>query len=189
MNSSLATHVASSLPWYLVRAFGLSSVVLLVLLVLLGIGLITGHTFRIWPPIKAWAVHRAIGITFGVSVFFHIFFLLLDRYVSYSLIQVLVPGLVSFWFSAGIIAMYVIAIIIITSLTIMDSKKRTWKSLHLLSYGAIILVFFHALNLGTDLRSGPLRVLWIIFGIILAIGMIIRLTRAGATKVISRQKD
>ena len=55
-------------PWYITRAAGIIAVVLLILLILSGIGQITGFTFRFLEPLNAWAVHRAIGIAFGFRV-------------------------------------------------------------------------------------------------------------------------
>lgn len=179
MTSLVVSHAWSSLPWYLVRAFGLISVVLLTLMILSGIGLITGYTFRIIPPVKAWLVHRFIGLSFLATLAGHIFFLLIDKFVNYSLVQILVPFATNnTWLTFGIIAFYFILIIIITSLTIMHSKKRLWKLIHYLSYFAFILVFFHALYMGTDLKSGILRIIWILIGIGFIYGIMRRLSRS-----------
>lgn len=183
MNDLVLSHAWSSLPWYLVRAFGLIAVVLLTLLVFSGIGLITGYTFRFWPPVKAWLIHRAIGLSFLLALAGHIFFLLVDRYVNYSLAQILIPFATnSVWLTFGIIAFYFILIIVITSLTIMHSHKKIWKLIHYLSYFAFILVFFHALYMGTDLKSGILRILWILIGISFLYGIMRRLARSSKIK-------
>lgn len=179
MDSTVVSHAFSSLPWYLVRAFGIASVVLLILLVISGIGMITGFTFKYWPPVKAWLIHRAIGLAFLATLAGHIFFLLIDKYVNYSLVQILVPfATSSIWLSIGIIAFYFILIIIISSLTIKNTNKKTWKLIHYLSYLSFVLVFFHALNMGTDLKSGILRSIWIIIGIIVFFGILSRMARS-----------
>lgn len=179
---TLTQHIISSLPWYLIRAFGLIAAGLLVFLIISGVGLITGFTFRLWEPIKAWAVHKALAIAFMFSIAGHVLFLLVDKYQPYTLTMVLVPFLGSTWLTLGILAMYLLIIIVISSLMIIDTKKYLWKFIHLLSYLAVIFVYFHVLNMGTDLRSGWLRDVWIGFGILIVFSMIVRLFRVGTVK-------
>jgi predicted ferric reductase len=182
MSSVFWAHILSSWPWYLVRACGLVSAVLLVFLIISGIGLITGFTFRFWAPIKAWAVHKAIGITLVFALFGHIFFLLLDKYQKYTLKMILIPSSSSFWLALGILAMYFLGIVIVSSLTLINSKKKMWKVIHFLNYVTVAFIFFHALNMGTDLRSGLLRAVWILVGLITLVAMIIRFLRSRMIK-------
>lgn len=175
----LIQHIISSLPWYLIRAFGLISAALLIILIISGVGLITGFTFKLWEPIKAWAVHKALAIAFVFSLLGHILFLLVDSYQRYTITMILVPFLGSTPLTLGILAMYLLIITVISSLMIIDTKKYLWKAIHLLSYLAIVFVYFHALNMGTDLRSGWLRDAWIGFGILIIFSMIARLFRTG----------
>ncbi|MEP7204901.1 MAG: hypothetical protein ABI716_01770, partial [Candidatus Saccharibacteria bacterium] len=60
LNQQLAQRARSSWPRYLTRDSGLIAADLLVLLMLSGIGLVTGLTFKMVEPLKAWAVHRAL---------------------------------------------------------------------------------------------------------------------------------
>lgn len=182
INSAVLDQIAYSWPWYIVRASGLTAAVLLILLIISGIGLITGFTFRFFAPIRAWAVHKAIGLSLVFAVISHIFFLLLDQYQKYSLKMILLPSLNLPWVALGIIAAYSLAIIIISSLTIIHTNKKLWKWLHFLGYIVIALIFFHALNMGTDLKSGILRYIWIGSGIIILIAAIFRYRRSFATK-------
>ena len=144
--------------------------------------MITGFTFRFWEPVKAWAIHKAIAIAFIFSLAGHIFFLLFDSFQRYTLKMIFIPFTGSIWLTFGILGMYLLIIITISSLIIIDTKKYLWKIIHLSSYLAIIFVFFHALNMGTDLKHGWLRISWIIIGFIIAIGIIMRLWRAGTIK-------
>lgn len=43
--------------------------------------------------------------------------------------------------------------------------QKHWEKILLVSTIGFILIFFHSLNLGHDLQEGPLRVVWIFFGI------------------------
>ncbi len=190
----LTTRTEQSWPWYITRAAGIVAAISLIALMLSGIGLITGLTFKFLEPLTAWATHRAIAMAFGVSVVIHIVALLFDKFVPFTIAQALIPyasqyrtvtiaghHLGSLYVALGIFAVYGILAIILTSLLWIDKRPRIWKLFHFLSYLVMIFVFFHALYLGTDLAHGIFRILWIIFGVAVAIAIIYRLRRAGST--------
>jgi DMSO/TMAO reductase YedYZ heme-binding membrane subunit len=192
-------HATQSWAWYLVRASGLMALVLLILLILSGIGLITGYTFRFLEPVAAWAVHRAMAIGMIVSIMVHGTFLLFDKFVPFTIFQVLVPfssnfhrvsfagiPLGSLFIAFGVVSFYALLLVVLTSLLIRDRAKKIWKLIHYLSYLSVVLVYFHALNTGTDFESGPLRVVWIAVGVLLLAAFATRLRRAGALKAASR---
>ena len=194
VTTRLSSRARSSWPWYITRASGLVAAVALVVLILSGVGLITGYSFKFLEPLTAWATHKALALVFAVSVLIHGTALLFDRFVPFTIIQVLVPftshyrpltignhHFGSLYTALGIIAAYFILAIIISSLLWIDKKPHTWKALHFLAYLVMIFVFFHALYLGTDLAHGIFRILWIIFGVAVAIAIIDRLRRAGST--------
>jgi predicted ferric reductase len=193
VEQQVTLRVKLSWPWYVTRAAGLLAAALLVLLAISGIGQITGYTYRVVEPITAWAIHRALGIAFGLSVLAHILPLLVDRFVPFSLTQILVPFTshykmvtiagtrISLWVGLGIISFYLIALIIITSLLWVDKKPRTWKFIHLASYLAFVGIFLHALYVGTDLAKGWLRIVWLVVGAVVLLAIISRLARARST--------
>jgi len=185
------TRTIDSWPWYVVRGSGIVAAVSLVILMLSGVGFITGHTFKFLEPITAWASHRALGIVFGISILLHMGGLLIDHFVPFNLINLLVPWSSSYkpvtilginfgslYVSLGVLAFYLVAVITIISLIWIDKKPNFWKLTHLLSYLVFVFVFFHALFLGTDLAGGVFRLIWIALGITVSIAILIRLRRA-----------
>ncbi len=181
----------ASWPWYLARASGLTAAALLVLLILSGVGQITGLTYRILEPVNAWSVHRAIGISFGVCVLVHVTALFFDTFVRFSLVQLLIPftssydpviiggvKLGSLYVALGIFALYIAALLLYTSLFMRETKPVLWRTIHYLSYVLVSLVFLHALFLGTDLKHGLLRAFWLFLGFIMVLGFLARLKRA-----------
>jgi predicted ferric reductase len=184
----------SSWPWYVTRGSGIVAALALIILMLSGIGQVTGYTFRFLEPLTAWASHKALGLTFGIAVLIHMLSLLFDRFVSFSILQIFVPWLSSyhpvtiagfhlgsFYLALGVLAFYAVALITITSFLWVDKKPYTWKLFHLLSYIVILLVFVHALYLGTDLAHGWMRWLWILLGVGIAAATVHRLWRAKTT--------
>lgn len=186
---------SASWPWYVIRASGFTAAGLLILLMLSGIGQVTGLTYRFIEPIKAWAVHKALAIAMSVAIGIHGIFLLLDHYIPFSLPAILVPlmshynngskllglPLSSLGVAMGIVASYGIAIIVLSSLNWIDTKKGAWRKLHYLSYVVAILVFLHALYVGSDLKYGSFRSIWLLLGFIVVLGVISRLARRGST--------
>lgn len=190
----LSKRAESSWPWYITRASGLIAALSLIVLLISGIGLIGGYTFKFLEPLTAWATHRALGIVFAVSIVIHVVSLLFDHYVPFSVAQVLVPFLShyrsvtiggvhlgSIYVALGIIAGYATAAMVLTTRFWIDKKPHTWKAFHFLAYLIMLFVFIHALYLGTDLAHGVFRILWIALGCLVALAVIYRLRRAGST--------
>lgn len=190
LSTKLRNRAQSSWPWYVTRASGLVAGISLILLMLSGIGQITGYTFKILDPLTAWASHRALGIAFTVSVLIHIISILFDHFVPFSLAELLIPWvsqykeavifgyhLGSIYVALGILAFYLTIAITLTSIFWIDKKPKTWRFLHLTSYAVIAMVFVHALFIGTDLARGLLRWIWILINGLVFIGVLTRLNR------------
>ncbi len=182
--------LATSWPWFIIRGAGFVSLILLILLMLSGIGHVTGWTYRYLEPVKAWLVHKWLSYLLIAMVLIHMFTLLIDHFVIFRVQDLFVPFLnrysnhthifgISPGFLAvasGIIAFYGIIYIVITSLKLIDTHKKFWKYSHLVSYLVMLLVFLHALNTGSDLISGILRwVTMVVFlGLLLAVTVRLR---------------
>lgn len=194
--TELSQKAASSWPWYVSRSAGLTAVVLLLLLALSGIGQLTGFSYRFIEPLMSWSLHRALAISFGVCVCIHGLALLFDRYEPFSIFQITVPFLYhyksvkggSLYLALGIIASYIAAVMIATSLFWINTKQKQWRLLHYLSYVLVALIFLHGLYLGTDIAHAPLRVAWWLGCIILGVGIISRLLRAGTIRQDRREQ-
>jgi methionine sulfoxide reductase heme-binding subunit len=194
--SLAASRVGSVWEWYIIRAAGFTAAGLLILLMLSGIGQVTGLTYRFLEPIKAWAVHKAMALALCAAILVHIIFLILDHYISFSIPQVLIPflsqysnhsslfgiSLATVGVASGILAAYGVAVIVLSSLYWMDSKPKTWHWLHYLSYFVILAVFIHALGTGSDLRYGLFRTAWILVFVVVLIAILSRLWRTGTLR-------
>ena len=131
----------ASWPWYVARASGMVAAGALVLLMISGIGQITGYTFRLFEPLTAWATHRALGLVFAIGVIVHMASLLFDKFVPFSIINLLVPWTSNFkpvtilgfhfgslYVALGVLAFYAIAAITITSLIWIDKNHTPGNS-------------------------------------------------------------
>jgi len=190
------SRIGSSWAWYFIRGAGFAALFLMFLLMISGIGHITGLTYKYIEPIKAWAIHKAIAFGLVFAILVHVIFLLFDHYVSFSLPQIFVPFLNKytngtslfgvnfgmFIVAFGIISMYLVFLIVLTSLGWIDTKKKLWKWVHYSSYIAAIMVFIHALGAGSDLKYGIFRIFMIFLLAVLVVATVMRLYRTGSIK-------
>ena len=178
--AELSAKFRSSWAYDLSRASGMVAAVLLILIIISGIGQVTGFTYRLVEPLMAWSLHKALSLSLGAAIAVHGLSLLFDKYTPYTVIQLLIPFTVHYKpliVAYGIFATYIAAILIVTSLYWINTKQGLWRLLHYLGYVLVILVFLHGLYLGTDIAHGFLRVLWWMGAVIIGAGMLSRLRR------------
>jgi predicted ferric reductase len=191
-----ATTGISAFPWYVIRMSGLLGLGFMGLLMLSGIGQVTGLTYRFIEPLKAWAIHKAVALGLVAVIAVHVLAILIDSFMPFSLKQILVPftstytngtTLLGLSFAGwavglGVLAMYAVAIIVASSLGWIDSKKKLWHWLHYLSYFAMAATLLHAVTVGTEFKDGSWRLLLLAGTVIVALGVVSRLIRAGSLR-------
>lgn len=191
----IAASVLNSIPWFITRAAGLTSLALLGLLGLSGIMQATGLIYRWLSPLGAWALHRALGISLALTISIHLGALLFDNFHPFTFITLLVPfasdlkpvtiggvNLGSLWVSIGILSLYLFVPLILSSLYWVEKKHHFWKQLHFVGYLIFGLVLIHGLNLGTDSANPIIHSMYRVLIVLLGVGILHRLTRVGAVK-------
>lgn len=139
--------------WYLARATGYVAWALVTISVISGLLLSTRLTNG--RPTPAWILdlHRFLAGTAVAFTGLHIVGLVADNYVHFGAADVLVPFASSWRTGAvalGIIAMYLLAAVEISSLLMRSLPRRLWRGIHLASYVAFWAATFHLLTAGTD---------------------------------------
>jgi DMSO/TMAO reductase YedYZ heme-binding membrane subunit len=151
--------------WYLSRATGLVAWGLAVASILFGLALATRALGN--RPRAPWllALHRWAG---GLTVAFtagHVASIVADTYVHFGLADVLVPFATSWRPTAvawGVISMWLLVAIEVTSLQMRRLPKRAWRAIHLSSYLVAVLSTVHGFTAGTDTSSGAFA--WVAVG-------------------------
>ena len=146
--------------WYVARSGGIVAWALLAGSVLWGLALST-KVLRGRPrPNWILDLHRFLG---GLALLFtgiHVVGLVLDSYVHFGLVEVLVP-FASAWHPVavawGVIALYLLVAVELTSLARKKISKRVWRMTHYLSFPLFLLTTVHALSAGTDRSTLLLR--------------------------------
>jgi hypothetical protein len=146
----------SQIPWYAARASGVVSWSLILLTIVWGMLLATRVLGRRAAPAWLLSLHRYLGALAVVFVGVHVGAILLDTYTSFGLADVLVP-FASSWHPVavawGIVGMYLLAAIEITSLLRHKLSHKVWHIIHLTSYLLFGFVTVHFVTAGTDAKA------------------------------------
>ncbi len=126
-----------------------------------------------------------LGVVFTVV---HVLALMIHKYARFSLGQTLVPrfvgtlpgGVSAAAVAWGIVAVYLLAAVEVTSLLRKRLRKRTWKAVHYVSFPLFAMATVHGLTAGTD------RTHWLFVGVavvsIVAVVMLTVLRVSGAER-------
>jgi DMSO/TMAO reductase YedYZ heme-binding membrane subunit len=148
--------MSGHLTWYAARTTGLVAWGLVLASIVWGLLLSTRVLGR--RPTPAWllSLHRYLGALAVAFIGVHVGSILLDTYTNFSVVNVLVPFTGSWdpvavaW---GIVAMYLLVAIEITSLMRDRMSARAWRNVHLLSYFLFATATVHMVMAGTDVKS------------------------------------
>ena len=164
--------------WYLTRAGGLISFLLLYLAIFFGIAIRFPGLKNIFNPIDSYNFHAWISVQALIFVLIHGLVLLTDKYLKFSLKDIFVPFASTYnpeMITLGVLGMYSLIAIILTSYFRKYISYRVWRIAHFLNIALYVIAFVHAINLGTDLKTGLMREIFIGMNVVLAILMVFSL--------------
>lgn len=149
--------MSSTIFWYITRATGIVTLVLLTLTMVLGLTTTTRTRARNWPGFAHQELHRRISIMAMVFLAIHVLTSILDTYVHIGWAAIVVPFTSPygrFWVGVGAVALDLMAAVFISSLLRSRINPRIWRGLHWLAYGCWPLALAHTFGLGTDAGEG-----------------------------------
>jgi methionine sulfoxide reductase heme-binding subunit len=172
---------------------GLIATVVLTFNLLLGMLLSTAYRRSpLWkklPPILKKVsiddLHNWTAYVVLVLALLHPLLLLPDATLRYRLTDVIFPVHAPhqpFWTVLGSLALYAVIVVILTTQKKVKRRLgfRTWKNIHLISYGTALLFVVHGIVMDPELKDRPVdwldgeKILSEICGIVLIIAMFIR---------------
>ncbi len=145
--------------WYMSRATGVVSLVLMSLTVI--IGLLVNRQGRL-PGLPAFAVlglHRYLSLLSITFIAVHIATAVLDSFVNISVAAAVIPFVSAYeplWLGLGAVAFDLMIAIIVTSLLRAHIGRRTWRAVHWLAYGSWPVAVVHSIYSSQDMQRGPL---------------------------------
>ena len=139
--------------WYVTRATGFVSWALLAIAVLWGLFITNKTLTRTTAPAWVLDLHRHLGGLAVVFVAVHVGALPLDGYTHWGWSDLFVPmstkwhpGAIAF----GIVGMYLLIAIEVTSLLGRRFPKKWWRRVHMLSFPLYVIASIHLFAAGTD---------------------------------------
>ncbi|WP_432850712.1 FAD-binding oxidoreductase [Amycolatopsis sp. CA-161197] len=157
----------SSLWWYIARAGGLTAWWLLSSAVVWGLLTSTRILSARTPHATLEDLHRWLA---GLAVAFvgvHLVALLVDRWIGFGLPDLVVPFASTYRPGAvawGVVALYVLAAVQITSIARRHLPSRWWRRVPWATFALFVLVTVHAFTAGTDAGNTAIRVTGILLG-------------------------
>jgi predicted ferric reductase len=139
--------------WYLTRASGTTSFVLLTLVVVLGVITSMDGTGRGLPRFVSGAVHRNVSLLALVFLGLHIATTVVDGYAPIGWIDGVVPFISGYHpleLGLGTLAFDLILALIITSMLRSRISYTTWRLVHLSAYLCWPIALLHGVTIGTD---------------------------------------
>jgi predicted ferric reductase len=117
-------------------------------------------------PRPNWTLdlHRFVGGAAVVFTGIHIVSLVLDSYIEFGVREILVPFTSTYRPAAvawGVIALYVLLAVEITSLFRSRLSNQAWRATHYLTFPLFILATAHGVTAGTDKDTFLLRATFI----------------------------
>lgn len=175
--------MSSQVWWYTARAGGLVAWGLATASVVWGL-LLSGRFGRTPKPSWVLDLHRFLGGLTVIFVAVHMLALWLDSFVQFGPAELFLP-LASAWkpgpVAWGIVAMYLLLAIEVTSLLQRRIPRRVWHAIHLTSFGLFAFSTVHALTAGTDSRNVYVRVFALLSTVVIVNLTVLRIVsrRAG----------
>jgi hypothetical protein len=152
--------MSGQLFWFTARSSGIVAWALLTASVVWGLLLSTKVLGR--RPRSNWLLdlHRFLGGFASIFVGVHVAALVADSYVHFGPTELLVPLTSTYrpvavaW---GIVGLYLLAAVELTSLARKHLSKRMWRGVHMASFPLFGVATVHALTAGTDSTNLLLR--------------------------------
>jgi predicted ferric reductase len=153
----------SRVYWYMARSAGI--VAYLLLWGSVAGGILVGNKLLngLVKPAAVYEVHKTLSILALIVGMFHGFILLGDRYMNFSLLDLLIPfrsPYQPFAVGLGILGLYLTAILVASFYIKQHIGKRAWRLLHYTSFGVWIMASLHGIMAGTDTPSIVIKMMY-----------------------------
>lgn len=154
--------------WFSSRSSGFVAFGLLWLSVIFGL-LMTGKLSTTWPGhLMAFELHQYTSLLGLAFALFHALILLGDRYIGYTLAQLLTPfGSVNYRtlsVALGQIGFYLALVVTATFYVRRLITQRVWRIIHYLSFVVFLMVLVHGVTSGTDSNTTWAQTLYWVSG-------------------------
>jgi methionine sulfoxide reductase heme-binding subunit len=148
--------------WYLMRASGIVTLILLTGVFVLGIATTSRWRPRRLPGFAALGLHRSISLLAVAFLAVHIITAVVDPYAAVGVAAVVIPflaGKSAMWVGLGALSLDLTLALIVTSLLRHRLSLRVWRAIHWVAYLSWPLALVHSIGGGSDAGTLWLRVI------------------------------
>ncbi len=150
--------------WYITRSAGLTAYLVLWLSVAWGLAVSSHILDKLLHRSFTYEFHQFLSLLAIGFIVLHIVVLYFDRYLPYTISQVLIPFLSPYrplWVGIGTIAFYLVLLVTVTFYLRSRIGMKAFRSIHLLSLVSYFAVAVHGLMSGTDSSLPAVQVMYI----------------------------
>lgn len=147
--------------WYLTRATGLVTLILLSAVVALGIATTGDWQRHHWPRFLTQGLHRNLSLLSLWFLFLHVGTTVVDGYVPIGWANAVVPFTSPYhrlWSGLGAVSCDLLLAVLLTSVVRRHLRPGTWRGVHWLAYASWPVALMHGIGIGTDATTTVLRV-------------------------------
>jgi sulfoxide reductase heme-binding subunit YedZ len=149
--------------WYITRAAGWVAYFLLWFSMVWGLAIPTKFFERFLSPTFAVDFHEYISLLSIGFIILHVSVLMIDQYLPFTLVQILVPFMASyrpFWVGLGVLGFYLSVLVTVTFYLRKKIGQTLFKKIHVLSLVAYLGVVLHAFFAGSDSSLGVAQLIY-----------------------------
>lgn len=164
---TLVKNDASPVFWYLTRAAAIIAYLLLTASTIFGLAISTRRWDAVIARWRVFDLHKLLSLLMVGFIGLHLGSLALDHYLAFSVLNLFVPFTTTYrplWVALGIIGLYLLLAVWVSSLLQRRLRYRTWRGLHYLSFAAFPLVTLHGLLAGTNGSQFWMFLMYIVSG-------------------------
>ena len=147
--------MSDTILWYATRGAGVVSLVLLTGVVVLGIVSAMRWQTASWPRFLTTGLHRNLALATLVFLAIHVVTAVVDPFTALGWKASILPFSSSYrrlWLGLGVVAIYLLLAIVVTSLLRPYFGQFAWRAVHWLTYLMWPVAVIHGIGTGTDPR-------------------------------------
>jgi predicted ferric reductase len=145
--------VSTQILWFATRGAGIVSLILFSAVACLGLLAVARTQARWWPRFLTVELHRNLALLSVVFLAIHILTAVLDPFTHLGLAAAIVPLASAYRplpVAFGVVSIYLVAAVVVTSLLRERVGHRVWRAIHWTSYASFPLAVEHTLTAGSD---------------------------------------
>jgi methionine sulfoxide reductase heme-binding subunit len=176
---AIAAAAGPSAYWYLTRATGTITLILLTVSVALGVANVRRIRTQALPRFVLDAIHRNASLLAVAFLFVHIATSVLDTFAPIRVIDAIAPFGSSYrpiWLGLGTVASDLLIAVALTSVVRRRLGYGAWRATHWLAYASWPIAVVHGLGTGSDAKTSWLLVITAACLIVVIVAVVARAT-------------